>query len=113
MGLVDWSGTYTLILAISLLGRHVPLRAWRVLPHKYGDFADYQPLLQMRRCSAGLALRGFQGSFGVGDPLRSIGDLPVTGLGWLTTGGVLVQISGGCVWCGFPGMGIQGLLFET
>ena len=60
----------------------------------------------------GLIYVGFRATSGVGDPLKSIGDLPVTGVGRLNTGGVLVQTSGGCIWCGVPGTGFQGLLFK-
>jgi hypothetical protein len=69
-------------------------------------------VLRMRRCSAGLDLRGFQGNFGRWRPLEEHWGFASYGVGWLNTGGVLVQTSGGCIWCGVPGTGFQGLLFK-
>ena len=51
---------------------------------------------------------GFRGASGVGDPVERYWGLPVTGFGWLTTGGVLAQISGGCVWCGSQALVSKG-----
>ena len=50
----------------------------------------------------GLIYVGFTELRALATLLTGIGDLPVTGFGWLTIGGVLVQTSGGCIWCGVP-----------